>query len=470
MYGSKIFIPYSPRPIFPGELLCQKYLNRDHSAGLVEFEQLKLKSGGEINAINSDIQFPVNSSTGEMNFNPRIALNYAQQYSRPRQVGTREEHVIAQEIAGQVEQFGYSVQIQDFQFCAAFERVLVIEILLGLFLVLSAVLSSGKSQWFTLLPTGLLISLILMIGPLNRKIQKNSFGPEVNAGATSWASKIWKIGTRFQTRNIVAAMPDSPLDLNLPHLCLVAHYDSKSQYLPLVVRIVLFVILVAGSLVFSILNGFNFFAGSLTPLVFVTGILVIICGIPLLFLDYGNNSPGAIDDASGVGLVLHLAEIIANQPELIGKLGITVLITGAEELAVKGSLAYVQQNNSYLKSQAKRGGLHILNFDGIGVEGKLYIVGSDRGQAYGTGGELYCLVQQSAAEKGISIGRFSLPGAMFDHVPFAEAGFNAVSIIGIGKHSISVHTANDSPEKLHERGFDQAGRLALGVIENLSGE
>jgi len=426
MYGSKIFIPYSPRPIFPGELLCQKYLNRDHSAGLVEFEQLKLKSGGEINAINSDIQFPVNSSTGEMNFNPRIALNYAQQYSRPRQVGTREEHVIAQEIAGQVEQFGYSVQIQDFQFCAAFERVLV--------------------------------------------IQKNSFRPEVNAGATSWASLIWKIGARFQTRNIVAAMPDSPLDLNLPHLCLVAHYDSKSQYLPLVVRIALFVILVAGSLVFSILNGFNFFAGSLTPLVFVTGILVIICGIPLLFLDYGNNSPGAIDDASGVGLVLHLAEIIANQPELIGKLGITVLITGAEELAVKGSLAYVQQNNSYLKSQAKRGGLHILNFDGIGVEGKLYIVGSDRGQAYGTGGELYCLVQQSAAEKGISIGRFSLPGAMFDHVPFAEAGFNAVSIIGIGKHSISVHTANDSPEKLHERGFDQAGRLALGVIENLSGK
>ena len=405
-----------------------------------------------------------------MNFNPRIALDYARHYSRPRQVGTQEEKNIAQEITGQLEQFGYCVQNQDFQFSTAFERVLSVEILLGLVLILSAVLTSGINQWFTLIPSGLLISLIVLIGPLNRKIQKKSFGPEVDARASSWSSLIWKMGTHLQTRNIVAIPPDSLLDLNLAHLYLVAHYDSKSQYLPLVLRIALFVVLIAGSLLFSILNGLNFLVGSLTPLVFVTGILVIICGIPLLFLDYGNNSPGAIDDASGVGLVLHLAEFIAKQPALIGKLGITVLITSAEELAVKGALAYVRQNNSYLNRQAKRGGLHILNFDGIGGEGKLYMVGSDRDQAHGTGGELYRLVRQSGKELGISMGRFSLPGAMFDHVPFAEAGFDAISIIGIGKDSLSVHTANDSPVKLHERGFDQAGRLALKVIENLSAE
>ena len=295
-----------------------------------------------------------------MNFNPRIALDYARHYSRPRQVGTREEKNIAQEITGQLEQFGYCVQNQDFQFSTAFERVLSVEILLGLVLILSAVLTSGINQWFMLIPSGLLISLIVLIGPLNRKIQKKSFGPEVDARAFSWSSLIWKMGTRLQTRNIVAALPDSLLDLNLAHLYLVAHYDSKSQYLPLVLRIALFAVLIAGSLIFSILNWLNFLVGSLTPLVFVTGILVIICGIPLLFLDYGNNSPGAIDDASGVGLVLHLAEFIAKQPVLIGKLGITVLITSAEELAVKGALAYVRQNYSSLNRQAKRGGLHIL--------------------------------------------------------------------------------------------------------------
>jgi hypothetical protein len=43
-------------------------------------------------------------------------------------------------------------------------------------------------------------------------------------------------------------------------------------------------------------------------------------------------------------------------------------------------------------------------------------------------------------------------------------------MIGIGKDSLSVHTAGDSPDKLYEGGFDQAGCLALRVIEKLSGE
>ena len=79
-----------------------------------------------------------------MNFNPRSALEYAQHFSRPRQVGTREEKIIAQEISAKLEQFGYSVQNPDFQFSAAFERVLIGEILLGLFLILSALLTSGS--------------------------------------------------------------------------------------------------------------------------------------------------------------------------------------------------------------------------------------------------------------------------------------------------------------------------------------
>ena len=260
------------------------------------------------------------------------------------------------------------------------------------------------------------------------------------------------------------------LDLNLPHLYLVAHYDSKSQYLPLVVRIVLFVLVIAGSLVFSALVVFNLLLGTLTTLMLAIGILVIISGIPLLFLNYGNESAGAIDNGSGLGLVLHLAALLAGWPELVGKLGVTVLITSAEELAVKGALAYVQENDAQLRNMADGGGLHVLNFDGIGVDGQLYLVGRERKGGQGSGVGLSRLVRQSADELGIPIGRFSLPGAMFDHVPFAEAGYDAITMIGIGKDSLSVHTAGDSPDKLYEGGFDQAGCLALRVIEKLSGE
>jgi len=405
-----------------------------------------------------------------MNFNPKIAHNYARNLARPRQVGTSEEKLIAQEIAWKLEQSGFLVNYQSFQFSAALERVLSAEILLGLVLVLSTMLTSGINQLITLYLTGLLISLIMLIGPITHKVQRNSFGSTDEDGISLWSSICWKVGARYQTKNIVATLPESPDDRTLPHLYLVAHYDSKSQYLPLVIRIALFVLVITGSLVFSVLNVINLVNESFTPVLFLIGFFVTICGIPLLFLDYGNDSPGAIDDASGVGLVLHLAEIIAKRPAVVGKLRITALITSAEELAVKGALAYVQHNEDYLHNQANVGGLHVLNFDGIGVDGRLYLVGGDRRRARVTDNDLYRLVRQSAEELGIPMGRFSLPGAMFDHIPFAEDGYDAVSIIGIGKATWSIHTANDSPEKLHARGFGQAGGLAIRVIENLSGE
>jgi hypothetical protein len=406
----------------------------------------------------------------EMNFNPSRALEYARYFSRPRHVGTREEKIIAQEISGQLEQLGYSVQNQDFQFSTAFERVLMVEIFLGLVLILVVLLTSGINRWFTLLPTGLLMVLILLINPVNRRVQRNSFGPAVRGGTSIWSSLCWKLGAHYETRNIVAVLSAARFDLNLPHLYLVAHYDSKSQYLPLAMRIALFVLVIAGSLVFSALVVFNLLLGTLIPIILATGILVIISGIPLLFLNYGNASAGAIDNASGLGLVLHLAVLLAGRLELYGKLGVTILITSAEELAVKGALAHVQENEMQLRNQASGGGLHVLNFDGIGVDGKLYLVGRERKNEQGTNAGLSHLVRDCAVESGISLGRFSLPGALFDHVPFADAGFDAITMVGIGRDSFSVHTAGDSPDKLNEGGIDQAGRLVLRVIEKLSRE
>jgi hypothetical protein len=56
---------------------------------------------------------------------------------------------------------------------------------------------------------------------------------------------------------------------------------------------------------------------------------------------------------------------------------------------------------------------------------------------------------------------------MFDHVPFAQRGLDAVSLAVIGKATRAVHTPGDSADKLHVRGFDQAGQVALRVIEKM---
>ena len=99
----------------------------------------------------------------------------------------------------------------------------------------------------------------------------------------------------------------------------------------------------------------------------------------------------------------------------------------------------------------------ILNFDGVGVEGQLQWVGA-------ASSELVRLIQDAARAEHISIGRFRFIGALFDHIPFAQRGLDAVSIITVGRASRSIHTPHDTINHLHESGFDQAGRVALRVI------
>ncbi|HUV26415.1 MAG TPA: M28 family peptidase [Anaerolineales bacterium] len=404
-----------------------------------------------------------------MEFNPTLALNYAREISRPRKVGTREEEKVAQEIACQLVQSGFSVNFQTFQFSTAHGITLSAEILIGLVLILTTILTFGISGWLTLFQAGLLLLLIGLLGPINKKILNSSIRSEDQDRSSLWSSLCWKLGTQYRTKNLIATLPNSSGDPKLPHLYLVAHYDSKSQKLPLVIRIALFTLVIMGSLVFASLNLLISVNEVIAQFSSVIGSIVILCGVPLLFLDYGNDSPGAIDNASGVGLVLHLAEVIADQSAINERLKITILITSAEEAAVMGALAYVQQYEAYLHRQSDGGGLHILNFDGTGVDGKLYNVGSERRFSPSPDTSLINLVRQASEELGFPIGRFSLPGAMFDHIPFAENGFDAVSIIGIGKSTWSVHTPKDSPDKLHIRGFEQAGRMAICVIEKVSG-
>ena len=264
-----------------------------------------------------------------MEFNPKIALDYARKISRPRRVGTDEEKKVGREIADQLEFFGFSVNFQEFKFSTALEVFLSAEILIGLVLILTTIWAYGVNRWLTLFQIGLLLFLIFMTGPINKKVQNSSLGPGDKDHSSLWSSICWRLGKQYRTKNLVAALPNSPKDPALPHLYLVAHYDSKSQKIPLVIRIALFVFVILGSLVFAGLNLLNLVNEVFIPFSIVIGFVVILCDIPLLFLGYGNDSHGAIDNASGVGLVLHLAEVIAKQPTSIEKLSIMVLITSA---------------------------------------------------------------------------------------------------------------------------------------------
>jgi Zn-dependent M28 family amino/carboxypeptidase len=198
------------------------------------------------------------------------------------------------------------------------------------------------------------------------------------------------------------------------------------------------------------------------PAAVASGLVAVLAGVPLLLLqDVGNASRGAIDNASGVGLVLHLAECLTVGSEWRGKLCVKVLITGAEEWGVMGATAYVRAHAGELQRQAGAGGLHILNFDGVGIRGQLRHVGAGRGR-------LLDFVRAACRESGLAIRGFKFVGALADHIPFAEEGLDALSLITMGRAAWSVHTRHDSADKLDAEGFRKAGEVAQGVVKWLA--
>ena len=376
-----------------------------------------------------------------MDFDPEIALRYAASIARPRRVGCGEDEVVANEIADRLQQFGYRVERQPFRFSTAPNVVLTLNILIGLICVLIVLLARNSLPALSIGAAIAIVLLLILFSPINRRVQSAALK---DAGASG-----------SLTANLIARLPLAD-DPSLPHLYLVAHYDSKSQRLPLVVRIALFVVAIAASLIVASLTLLN----APMSIITVAGIAAIAAGLPLLFLDVGNTSPGAIDNASSVGLVLHLAECLAQRDDLRDKLRLTILIPSAEEMMVMGATAFVQAHERQLRRPSR---LHILNFDGIGIDGDLYWTGRSAAR-------LMRHVQQACHDLRLPLRHFRFVGAMFDHMPFAQRGFDAVTLMAIGPASRSVHTPGDSIDKLHVRGFDQAGQVTLRVIEALATE
>jgi uncharacterized membrane protein len=387
-----------------------------------------------------------------MDFDPETALQYAASIARPRRVGSGEDEAVADELAERLTRFGWQVERQPFQFSTAPNIILTVQILVGLTLVLSIVLL--RDRVVVTAAAVLLLGSIVFFGPTNRFAQ---------ASALDEHRVLGRLGRRHTTANLIASQP-LPADPSLPQLYLVAHYDSKSQRLPLAVRIALFTLIAMASILLAVLTILQMAPG----VSWLLGLAALSAGVPLLFLDAGNHSPGAIDNASSVGLVLHLAEVLAQRPAWRAKLRVTLLLPSAEEMNVMGSAAFVGRYIRQLRIQADRGGLYVLNFDGIGIDGDLYYVGSAPRRIPQSEPGLLRYLQRACDDLKLPLKRFRLVGALFDHIPFAQRGFDAVSLIAIGRASRSVHTSADSVDKLHARGFDQAGRVALAVIEKLT--
>ena len=275
--------------------------------------------------------------------------------------------------------------------------------------------------------------------------------------------KLYDVGKKWRSENVIATN-DVPQTADAPTLIFVAHYDSKSQVLPIAVRAVAYGIAIAGLIS---LTGFI-----LVQLLFqfwppnaVLWGIASVSGFCLLLLQFNftqNRSPGGFDNASGIGVLLELAQAGMSQ-----KSRCIFLATGAEEYGMCGALRYIQRRSCTMhpiERLAKNEKTFVINLDGLGVGNSVNVITRYGIPPTRTARKLAEALRASGEALGIKTRERYFPiGVGFDSIPFASRGFEAVTLTSgdVGKVALKVHSKHDRGELLNVESLQRVGELIL---------
>ena len=282
---------------------------------------------------------------------------------------------------------------------------------------------------------------------------------------TQWQKRLeglYDVGRRHRTENIVATN-NANRDNNTPAFLFVAHYDSKSQVLPIAVRMVAYGIAIVGLIALTVVMLVKVIALIWLPNYIVWSIAGI-TSFCLLLLQINlteNRSPGAFDNASGVGVMLEVARVMMARNE---KKSVTFLATGAEEYGMCGALRYIQAH----VDEYDRENTYVINLDGLGVGNGVNLITRYGIPPTRTTRTLRNLFRTSSEALGIRASERYLPiGVGLDSIPIASRGFETVTLTarGVGRVALKIHSKQDRSELLNEESLQQVGELIVDVIE-----
>jgi hypothetical protein len=426
------------------------------------------------------------------------ALEHALRLSYPRRVGTKGEHRARREIRRILLEQGWKVEDEPFRIrrpVQSLERLLVIARLALVLLTLVA-----ASVVPLLAAPGAFLVFVTLVLPFLRPVRSRAFrlalGPPFTRAARrdprggTGAARLWgrrrEDGSRrsgrsrrdrdggLETANLVATMKPPAGAGNgraVPRVILCAHYDTKEGFplglrLPLAWAALLFAVLwVAASLVLAASGG-----GRTTGVVFglTGGVALALHAVSFLPRRGAPRSPGAADNASGLGVLLEWGRVLAARSTGPGGgAEVTLLVTSAEELGLLGAAHHARLLDRERPTL-------VVNFDTVGLEGKLWLaVRNGRGPAReglpgALSGRLDPLLREIAGRRQVP--HVILPflvGASADHVPFGDEGFPAMTLGAFGKGLRHLHTSGDVPANLHREGFDRAGLLVTELLARL---
>lgn len=311
--------------------------------------------------------------------------------------------------------------------------------------------SEWPGRWgIPLIAAGLLFAILITAAAAARRPQ---------LGGLAWMITIL-LGFRIQkSRRDTATLQMQALrsrSVNLeatrgtsPRIWLVAHLDSKSQSIPMLVRVASHVALFT---VVTIELAMVFLVewGAVHPVRWGwLAIAGVIAAIPSLLCMVGNKSRGALDNATGVAAVLLASRLVPPG------MPCGVLITSGEELDLAGARAWARDSHPDAL---------MINCDTVDDDGAWKCMYWNRPHAIGVAAE------KAAKKLGLALrmGKM-IPGIITDSLAFETAGLRSVTLSrGTLRTLARLHTSGDNPDRLAGTGVATAARILAQMVEELS--
>ncbi|MBN1982831.1 MAG: M28 family peptidase [Chitinivibrionales bacterium] len=155
------------------------------------------------------------------------------------------------------------------------------------------------------------------------------------------AQKLHSFHATRQSTNLLGTIP-ARSGTSRHHLVFMAHYDSKSQILPIALRALCYIFLPVSVIVLLITLAIDGIWSSFPYrfISYICGYGALICGTLLACNRTGNRSPGASDNAAGSAILLELAAVFAQKP--LHTITLSFLFTGAEEYGMAGATRFIE--------------------------------------------------------------------------------------------------------------------------------
>jgi hypothetical protein len=367
-------------------------------------------------------------------FDAGNAYKHTEALSYPRLVGTPGERRAARYIHRQLAALGLSVTREWFRLSIFPSEVgSRLIFLMGTLLAISAALLTPS--WPAVSACGWALVALLVNAPWR---------------LSGFVGRRWPPAT--VSANLLASLPKSPEADAPARVVFMAHYDSKSQLYPTGVRVGLVCAVTMLCLLLAILGiavavGFPqaLTAGAALNCSIAVAVLLAVLAANVT----GNRSPGALDNASGVGTLLELAH--GWRPQADAPLDVVWVATGCEEAELNGARNVLERHQSWWQEKPTL----LINLDSVGAGARVYLAGDQQGLG---------LAETAADELGILHARLRVLGAGMDHEPFTAANLPSLSILGdvVGK-SLAMHSSRDNPSILERPALDRAGQLAAHI-------